>query len=211
MVKWLALGGKLVRNYTQNIDMLENKAGLSTDLSTPGVQCVQLHGSLRLLRCSYCSSTFPTEAYKFELLAEDDLPCPQCVAYSAAREAAGRRRVSVGILLPDIVRIGQQHPSGEDIGEIIQRDLDARPHLLLILGTSLKLDGPKKLATRFARAVKKRGAYVVYVNLTRPPAVLQDLVDYWVKWDCEEWTRDVGRHLYLFNAGYSAKRPIEID
>lgn len=56
-----------------------------------------------------------------------DLPCPQCTAYSVAREAAGRRRVSVGILLPDIVRIGQQHPNGEAIARIIRRDQNERP------------------------------------------------------------------------------------
>jgi NAD-dependent histone deacetylase SIR2 len=147
--------------------MLETKEGLSTDLEIPGVECVQLHGSLGLLRCSYCSQTFPMEAHKVELSTEFDIPCPQCVAYSAAREAIGRRRVSVG-LLPDIVRIGQHHPSGEAIAEVIHRDQNARPRFLLILGASLKVDGPKGLAKVFARMMKKEGGMVVYVNLTKP-------------------------------------------
>ncbi|KAH9905200.1 hypothetical protein F4778DRAFT_729052 [Xylariomycetidae sp. FL2044] len=47
---------QLLRNYTQNIDDLERKAGLCTDLERGvGVECVQLHGTLGCLRCAYCS------------------------------------------------------------------------------------------------------------------------------------------------------------
>jgi NAD-dependent histone deacetylase SIR2 len=211
----------LLRCYTQNIDMLEAKAGLTIDLNRPEVECVQLHGSLHLLRCSNCSEIFPFEAHVLEFAAEADLPCPRCVAYSAARETAGRRRVAVGILLPDIVRIGQQqHASGEDIADIIQRDQAANPHLLFIVGTKLELDGPKRLAKLFAREVKKNGGMVVYVNLTKPQAVWRNLVDYWVKWDCDEWAKDLDQRLFMLrirqqiywpSVGSSFKRPIVID
>lgn len=80
--------GKLVRDYTQNIDGLEDKVGLSTDAQkgpgsrsrfrrrsrlkrvhqigherrrqdcSRGVECVLLHGSLHHLRCSNCPGTF---------------------------------------------------------------------------------------------------------------------------------------------------------
>ncbi|KAG8157822.1 hypothetical protein KVR01_012484 [Diaporthe batatas] len=221
LIKELANRGKLLRCYTQNIDMLEAKAGLSTDLNRPEVECVQLHGSFRLLRCSFCSETFPLEAHEVEFSTEADLPCPRCMEYSAAREAAGRRRVSVGILLPDIVRIGQQqHPSGEGIAEIIHRDQAANSNLLFIVGTKLELDGPKRLAKLFARDMRKKGGMVVYVNLTEPRAVWRDLVDYWVKWDCDEWAKDLDQRLFMFrirrqiywpSVGSSSKRPILID
>ncbi|KAH8768389.1 DHS-like NAD/FAD-binding domain-containing protein [Diaporthe sp. PMI_573] len=221
LIKELSNRGKLLRCYTQNIDMLEAKAGLSTDLNRPGVECVLLHGSLRLLRCSHCSLTFPLGAYEAELSAEDDLPCSECVAYSAAREAKGRRRVSVGILLPDVVRIGQQfHTSGEVIAKISQQDRAAGPDFLFIVGTQLKRDGPKNLVKMFVREIKKKGGMVVYVNLTKPQALWRGLVDYWVKWDCDEWANDLAqrlfmlrikRQIYCSSLGSSPEHPILID
>ncbi|KAH8783264.1 DHS-like NAD/FAD-binding domain-containing protein, partial [Diaporthe sp. PMI_573] len=215
-IKQLSDSGKLLRCYNQNIDMLEAKAGLSTDLDR-----LELHGSLHLLRCSHCSETFPLEGYKLEFSAEANLRCPRCVAYSTARETAGRRHIVVGILLPDIVRIGQQqHASGEAITDIIQQDQAADPHLLLIVGTKLELDGPKRLAKLFAREIKKNGGMVVYVNLTKPQAVWRDLVDYWVNWDCDEWVKDLDQHLFTLrikyqiewpSVGSSFERPILID
>ncbi|KAK4034071.1 DHS-like NAD/FAD-binding domain-containing protein [Parachaetomium inaequale] len=85
-IRGLRDAGRLVRHYTQNIDCLEEKVGLSTDLqqgpgsrsrfrrpSRPkrvhigherrlqdgsrGVECVLLHGSLHRLRCSNCPGT----------------------------------------------------------------------------------------------------------------------------------------------------------
>ena len=86
-IKMLQDSGRLVRNYTQNIDGLEERLGMSSDLllgpgsktrfsarvqreqrlssqqsyldtSTPaGVSVVQLHGSLAELRCGLCHKT----------------------------------------------------------------------------------------------------------------------------------------------------------
>ena len=72
----LLKSGQLVRTYTRNIDCLEEQAGLCIDVSKGpgvfisdptsdttaplqpslprGVECVQLHGSIRLLRCIKC-------------------------------------------------------------------------------------------------------------------------------------------------------------
>ncbi|KAL2258132.1 hypothetical protein VTK26DRAFT_8681 [Humicola hyalothermophila] len=87
-IRDLCDSGKLVRNYTQNIDGLEGKVGLLTDVrkgpgsrssfhrrsrlkrnhrvgherrrqdDSRGVECVLLHGSLHRLRCSNCPGTF---------------------------------------------------------------------------------------------------------------------------------------------------------
>lgn len=220
-IKGLDTQGQLLRWYTQNIDMLETKTGLSTDLNEEyDLSCIQLHGSLSFLRCTYCSRTFPMEEHEDDFSKVKDLPCPRCMAYSAARDAAGRRRVSVGILLPDIVRTGQEHPEGESIRRIIWQDHTDRPDLLLILGTSLKHEGPKKLARVFARKVRRDGGMVVYVNRTHPHAIWRDLVDYWVNWDCDAWAQDFEeRQLALWDedtiecptVGSSFNDPIVID
>lgn len=86
--------GKLVRCYTQNIDGLEAREGLSTDMergkgnrarftkesmakprvlghAMPGTkldrgcEVVQLHGDLEVLRCTLCSKTWPWDQHGF--------------------------------------------------------------------------------------------------------------------------------------------------
>jgi hypothetical protein len=61
---------------------------------------------------------------------------------------------------------------------------------------------------------------VVYVNLTEPQALWRGLVDYWVKWDCDEWANDLERRLFMLRikrqiywrgVGSSLKYPILID
>ncbi|KAI7783501.1 NAD-dependent histone deacetylase HST3 [Diaporthe eres] len=200
--------GKLLRCYTQNIDMLENKAGLETDLDAAIVDCVQLHGSLELLRCSICSSTAPTENYVARISAGEDLHCPHCTHRSSRREEAGKRRLRVGLLLPDFIRIGQQdHPHGEVIGKLIGEDQSAGPDFLLILGTSLKTHGSKKVAKQFARTVRVNGGMVVYVNLTEPLSEWRGLLHYWVRWECDAWVKDLETRV----TGSSFQNPIVLD
>lgn len=85
LIKALRDGGRLIRCYTQNVDGLESREGLTTDLSNGtgrrsrffagnlnrprpddgggdhfgGVEVVQLHGSLDVLRCSLCHEQSP--------------------------------------------------------------------------------------------------------------------------------------------------------
>lgn len=76
-IKDLYNAGQLLRCYTQNINILEIKAGLSTDLDKEeGPSCVQLHGLLCLLRYTYCSQTFLMEEHEVDFSEENDLPCP---------------------------------------------------------------------------------------------------------------------------------------
>ena len=62
--------------YTQNIDDLEIKAGLTTGGNNPN--CVQLHGSAMEVICTQCS--FTEHVYHhFVSLRSGELPsCPQC-------------------------------------------------------------------------------------------------------------------------------------
>ena len=214
-------GGRLVRNYTQNIDGLEAKEGLSTDLSLGtgskarfsqkvfreprpdsveldssffgGVECVQLHGSLDQLRCGLCTKLSSWDEERESTTLSGQAPdCPACEDYNARRTGRGRRGLAVGRLRPDIVLYGEEHPKANLVGPLITHDLALGPDVLLILGTSLKVHGLKIIIKEFAKAVHTRGGKVVFVNRTKPPeSTWGDIIDYWVSWDCDAWVLDL--------------------
>ena len=220
-IRTLRDAGRLVRNYTQNIDCLEERIDLCTDLErgpgnrarfsskiqrehrpaeikrdSPydgGVECVQLHGSLVALRCQVCGKGCSWDANREATTLSGHAPdCPSCQEYSDQRAGKGRRGIAVGRLRPDIVLYGEEHPSAGLVGPIITHDLGLSPDVLLILGTSLRVHGLKVMVREFAKAVHSRGGKVIFVNRTKPPeSTWGDVIDYWVGWDCDEWVTDL--------------------
>lgn len=192
-------GGRLVRNYTQNIDCLEEREGLATDLTlgpgsrsrfhsktqreprpsdvgghsphSTGVECVQLHGSVVSLRCGLCSkiSRWDEAERESTTLAGKAPDCPSCTEYNAKRTGRGRRGLAVGRLRPDIVLYGEEHPNANLVAPLITHDLGLGPDVLLILGTSLRVHGLKVMVKEFAKAVHMKGGKVIFVNRTKPP------------------------------------------
>ncbi|KXJ95142.1 DHS-like NAD/FAD-binding domain-containing protein, partial [Microdochium bolleyi] len=201
--------GKLARVYTQNIDEIEKKLGLSTDLNHEkhqqksakpilsfdrGVECVFLHGSLSSLRCFLCGKVADWDEDGREgcTLSGEQPECPHCAGAAAARVEKGRRALGVGKLRPDIVLYGEEHPQSDLISPIVQHDLSAGPDVLLILGTSLRVHGLKIMVKEFAKSVHSKGGKVVFVNFTKPSeSVWGDVLDFWVEWDCDAWVNDL--------------------
>ncbi|KAI3333801.1 DHS-like NAD/FAD-binding domain-containing protein [Ustulina deusta] len=206
--RWLAsLRSKLLRCYTQNVDMLEAKAGLVTGLGQR-FDCIPLHGSLANLKCHLCHEAYEWQDYRChieEYISKDrntensdnedqltlPLPCPRCNGRFEARKEAGMRLLPIGQLRPSMVMLDETHPQGEEIAHLARRDEWASPDLLLVLGTSLKVNGSKSLLRQFARPIRRQGGKVIYVNLSKPPSDCGALVDYWVQWDVDEWVRDL--------------------
>jgi NAD-dependent SIR2 family protein deacetylase len=64
--------GKLLRNYTQNVDGLERKAGIS--------KVVECHGSMMYFRCLLCSKRKKLETVRSDVLAGNVVYCaaPSC-------------------------------------------------------------------------------------------------------------------------------------
>ncbi|KAM0750099.1 DHS-like NAD/FAD-binding domain-containing protein, partial [Meredithblackwellia eburnea MCA 4105] len=167
--------GKLFRVYTQNIDGLEERAGLtrSHSPSTPpsstsspppsqaqigsldpsGIpRCIPLHGQLSTLSCPHCSSIFSIEPYLALLSTGVPSACPTCLVTDEQRRSNGSRSRGVGRLKPDVVLYGESHPEGERVGSITRRDLmGVRPDLLIVVGTSLKVPGTKLLVRELAK------------------------------------------------------------
>lgn len=197
-IRVLRDGGRLVRNYTQNIDMLEKREGLCTDLSRGvgskgrfnpklrkesregqdheggkfdnGVEVVQLHGNLEYLRCTLCLKLCDWEEddRHLTMLSGEAPPCPHCIKKTETRQEKGRRGLSVGTLRPDIVLYGENNPHDAAIGDVSTHDIKIGPDMCIILGTSLKVHGLKLLLREFSKAVHDRGGKVIFVNNTKP-------------------------------------------
>jgi len=120
-----------------------------------------------------------------------ELECPSCITSSAARQERGKRKTTLGRLRPETPLTGEESPQGETIAQIVNLDVKAGPRLLLILGTSLKIEGPTKLVMHFAEAIKCNGGKVVYVNLTAPGSQWDSLFDFWVQWEIDAWVEDL--------------------
>lgn len=120
-----------------------------------------------------------------------------------ARLARSARPLKVGILRPGIVLYDEAHPLGDDIGAIHAFDVSRKPDMLIIMGTSLKVHGLRKLVKDFAKAVhasappdpqatkKSWMGKVIFVNKTPPGSEWNGIIDYHVEGETDAWTHKV--------------------
>ncbi|KAG1757121.1 DHS-like NAD/FAD-binding domain-containing protein [Suillus lakei] len=213
---------KLVRSYTQNIDGLEERVGLrgsssqqaktngkkKSKLKVKEVRNVQLHGDIHRVRCTFCSAEMPcTEEHLYAFENGKAPNCPECTSRSEARVARSARALKIGTLRPAIVLYDEPHPLGDDIGTIQTMDIARKPDMLIIMGTSLKVHGLKKLVKDFAKVVHATGTgttpngtpkvqkswqgKVVFVNKTPPGSEWSDIIDYHVAGETDAWVDKV--------------------
>ncbi|KAJ7651732.1 DHS-like NAD/FAD-binding domain-containing protein [Mycena polygramma] len=208
---------KLLRSYTQNIDGFEARAGLlgsasheaqsngkgKSKIRTKEVRNVQLHGDIHRVRCRSCSAEYPCTQDHLSMFVEGLAPdCPECLQRAEARIARSARSIKVGSLRPAIVLYDEPHPLGDDIATIQTADLARKPDMLIIMGTSLKVHGLKKLVKEFAKTVhslapsspskaKKWSGKVVFVNRTPPGAEWAGIIDYHVAGETDAWVGKV--------------------
>ncbi|KAF5382050.1 hypothetical protein D9615_004321 [Tricholomella constricta] len=198
--------GKLLRVYTQNIDAIEEKCGLSFGvpefedkrckgrskattitasepaclikeppppdanklLCPPGdpPRCIPLHGTLRLLHCQICNCSYPLEEHLPSLSSGQPPQCPECTSMEETRQLIGKRARGIGKLRPSVVLYNEAHKDGEGVGDVVQKDLigsskgkgRSGADLLLVVGTSLRVPGTKRMVREFAKAVRSRGS-----------------------------------------------------
>jgi len=113
-VKDLDSQGKLLRCYTQNIDSLERRLELSTDITDKkNAKIVQLHGDMDRVVCTLCQETFEFTKDHINIFKEgNSVPCPSCQSKSTIRELTGKRAIAVGSLRPNIVLYNEHHING---------------------------------------------------------------------------------------------------
>jgi NAD-dependent SIR2 family protein deacetylase len=199
--------GKLLRVYTQNIDGLEMKAGLTaypnlqSDLApNPSVHCVSLHGSLLHLRCQSCNSTFLTEMY-IHVLHQGALPhCETCRRASENRVLEGKRTLPLRSIRPDIVLYGDDfHPTADQITAIANQDMRTID-LLLVVGTSLRIPGTRDIVRNFSAQLRRKGngggstIRSIFINMEKvgDAGRAQKYFDVWVEGDCQQFVSMVG-------------------
>ena len=214
-IRTLAESGRLLRCYTQNIDGLEERENMITDMACgrgkrkrqanvmdedlrsdeeKGCQVVQLHGELRNLRCTRCQLLTGYSVSSVNTLLSGTPPnCPACQAASDTRQNSGKRATNVGTLRPNVVLYGEEHPRAELVGSLSEADIRAAPDMMIILGTSLRVHGLKRIVKEFAKAVHAKGGSVIFVNNTAPTpeSIWGDVIDYHVAMDCDAWVADV--------------------
>ncbi|KAI0635732.1 DHS-like NAD/FAD-binding domain-containing protein [Trametes polyzona] len=193
---------RLLRVYTQNIDALEEKSGLSFGVPeldgrryksraskgkpTPALadapeelpanrlpsppaetpRCIPLHGTLQSMHCQTCRHSYPLRDYVDALTSGTPPPCPQCTALEETRQLVGKRSRGVGRLRPSVVLYNEDHKDGEEVGNVVRKDLigsskgkgRAGADLLLVVGTSLRVPGTKRIVREFSKAVRSRYA-----------------------------------------------------
>uniref|UniRef100_UPI0037E89668 NAD-dependent protein deacetylase sirtuin-1 n=1 Tax=Semicossyphus pulcher TaxID=241346 RepID=UPI0037E89668 len=108
--------GKLLRNYTQNIDTLEQVAGVQ--------RIIQCHGSFATASCLVCKHKVDCEAIREDIFNQVVPHCPRC------------QDIPLAIMKPDIVFFGENLP--EMFHRAMKQDKD-EVDLLIVIGSSLKV------------------------------------------------------------------------
>lgn len=124
--------GKLLRNYTQNIDNLEANAGIRYD------KMIQCHGSFAFATCVTCGYQVKGEAIYPQMRSKEIAYCPKCAGQRKKLLARDDTYVaeSYGVMKPNITFFGEALPSlfHDNINQDL-RDTD----LIISIGTSLKV------------------------------------------------------------------------
>lgn len=131
-IQLLDARGKLLRNYTQNIDNLEQVAGISPE------RVIQCHGSFAGATCHTCRYQVRGDLIFPEIRRKELALCPKCAPKRRKMEASGAldSQPAFGVMKPDITFFGESLPDkfhnyvGNDV-----RECD----LLICIGTSLKV------------------------------------------------------------------------
>ncbi|TXT08930.1 hypothetical protein VHUM_02404 [Vanrija humicola] len=189
--------GKLLRSYTQNVDGFERRMGIESGgrgngLKKIGTRNVELHGDLGRVRCVLCFADYEARDDYVEMFREGEAPhCPACEDRCAERVNRSARATSIGTLRPSIVLYDEPHPLGDEIGALQAHDMRRGPDVLLIMGTSLKVHGLKRLVKDFAKTVHEKKGVVVFVNATAPSKEWDSVIDYHIEGETDSWVERV--------------------
>ncbi|KAI8915631.1 DHS-like NAD/FAD-binding domain-containing protein [Gorgonomyces haynaldii] len=115
-IKLLEKKGKLLNNYTQNIDTLESIAGIK--------RVIQCHGSFATCKCIECGHTMPGKEIEADIFAKQVPICKVCPGEDK------------GVIKPGIVFFGEKLPLEFDMAFAQDR---TQVDLLIVIGSSLKV------------------------------------------------------------------------
>ncbi|KAL6872994.1 chromatin regulatory protein sir2 [Trichoderma novae-zelandiae] len=155
--------GKLLTNYSQNIDNLEVKAGL------PKEKLIQCHGSFGTASCVQCHYQIEGDKIFPDIRAGKIPRCTRCLSSLKTAGAPKRKRSagaekkrrrwaedssddnsdydvpSAGVMKPDITFFGEELPD-EFSRRLTENDRD-KVDLVIVIGTSLKVTPVSEIAS----------------------------------------------------------------
>lgn len=185
MLATLAQDDRLLRLYSQNVDGIDTaleplKTHIPLKKNEDGKwpRTIQLHGSLDKMVCSKCQQVSDFEPNLFE----GALPpvCPKCEEVDHLRTSiAGKRSHGIGRLRPRMVLYNEHNPDDEAIGAVTRDDLRKRPDAIIVVGTSMKIPGVRRIVREMCATVRdRRDGVSIWIN-NDPPPVGKDFEDCW--------------------------------
>lgn len=196
MLATIAQEDRLLRLYSQNVDGIDTSLDplrtcvpLRKDSdSNKWPRTVQLHGGLDHMVCTKCQDCTKLDP---DLFSGSTPPlCSSCEAINDVRtNTLGKRSHGIGRLRPRMVLYNEHNPDDEAIGTITKEDLRKRPDAVIVVGTTLKVPGVRRIVREMCATVRdRRGGVAVWIN-SDPPPIAKDLEDCWdivVKGPCDE-------------------------
>ncbi|THV83948.1 DHS-like NAD/FAD-binding domain-containing protein [Aureobasidium pullulans] len=194
MLATLAQQDRLLRLYSQNVDGIDTSLEpLATRIPLQKEEgkwpkTIQLHGGLDKMVCSKCHELSDFHADLFD----GPVPpvCGNCEELNRVRtEVAGKRSHGVGMLRPRMVLYNEHNPDDEAIGAVTREDLRKRPDAIIVVGTTLKVPGVKRIVREMCATVRdRRDGVAIWINAGPEPSgkEFEDCWDIVVKGTCDE-------------------------
>lgn len=207
MLATIANDGRLMRLYTQNVDCLDTSLKpLATKIPLnnkgPWPVTIQLHGGLEKMQCTKCNEVKNFDGSLFQ--GPEPPLCENCKQDDYVRTNFARKRShGIGRLRPRMVLYNEYNPDEDAIGRVSQADLRRVPDAVIVVGTSLKVPGVRRIVRELCQATRsKRDGFTAWINLDPVPQGL-DMKDLWdlvvrgksddvasllglPHWDCED-------------------------
>lgn len=179
----LAQEGRLMRLYSQNIDCIDTSMKpLATNVPLnpkgPWPATIQLHGGLEKMVCTKCAKL---QTFDGDLFDGPEAPlCDSCIVDDEVRTThAGKRSHGIGRLRPRFVLYNEYNPDEEAIGNVSSADLKARPDAVIVVGTTLKVPGTRRLVKELCQVTRSRkNGLTIWINTEAEPKGV-DFKDCW--------------------------------
>ncbi|KAG2207782.1 hypothetical protein INT46_001973 [Mucor plumbeus] len=150
-VKLVEDKGKLLRNYTQNIDTLEHKTNIK--------RVVNCHGSFATASCVTCGYKVDGKEIEDFIMEQKVPPCPKCLQAKPNQrqndsdsddDDNGHNSKGVSIMKPDITFFGERLPAEFD--NLLAVDTE-QVDLLIVMGSSLKVSPVSEIMSQIPHSV----------------------------------------------------------
>ncbi|CAN8098787.1 unnamed protein product [Discula destructiva] len=193
MLATIASEGRLMRLYTQNVDCLDTSlepliTNIPLNPKGPWPTTIQLHGGLEKMQCTLCSKVVKFDGSLFQ--GPEPPLCTACEEHDHIRtEFGGKRSHGIGRLRPRMVLYNEYNPDEDAIGNVSQADLRKVPDAVIVVGTSLKVPGVRRIVKELCLATRsKRDGFTAWVNLDPVPLNpdMKDLWDLVVRGKCDD-------------------------